>query len=321
VTPGRRLWRAVTSLPGRIAVTATLLGLLAVSIDWDSVGDALADASWGWFIAAVGLLFGSFIVASERWRLLLAVAEIPSGAVATMRAYIAGAFANNVLPTGFGGDALRALLVTGPGASLARSLTSVVVDRTTALGCGVGLAWVGILVDPNEIDSSQLIPLAAVSAAGLVGLLLTLAVLRHGGLARRLPERVRPALAQVGETLRAFAADRRLLGFVVVLGLLFQLMIVLSTWALAETLGLDLSPALLAVVIPLVLIATALPISIGGFGVREGSFVALLADAGVSSADATLLSLLSAAAMALASLPGGLVMLQGGRMRAASERE
>jgi hypothetical protein len=76
-------------------------------------------------------------------------------------------------------------------------------------------------------------------------------------------------------------------------------------------LGLGLAPALIAVVVPLVLIATALPVSIGGFGVREGSYVALLADAGVSSGDATLLSLLSAAAMALASLPGGLVLLVG----------
>ena len=76
-------------------------------------------------------------------------------------------------------------------------------------------------------------------------------------------------------------------------------------------LGLDLDLALIAVVVPLVLIATALPISIGGFGVREGSYVALLADVGVSAGDATLLSLLSAAAMAIASLPGGLVLLVG----------
>jgi glycosyltransferase 2 family protein len=98
---------------------------------------------------------------------------------------------------------------------------------------------------------------------------------------------------------------------VIALGLGFQLLILAATWALAETLGLDLDPALIAVVVPLVLIATALPISVGGFGVREGSFVALLADAGVSAADATLLSLLSAAVMVLASLPGGLVLVIG----------
>ncbi len=69
---------------------------------------------------------------------------------------------------------------------------------------------------------------------------------------------------------------------------------------------------MLAVVIPLVLIATLLPISIAGFGVREGTFVALLGEVGVSAGDATLLSLLSAAALALASLPGGLALVVGG---------
>ena len=309
MTPGRRLWRVVTSLPARIFVTLALLALVAASIDWGAVGDALAEASWGWFVAGVGLILGSFVVASERWRMLLVVADIDAAPIAALRAYLAGAFANNLLPTGFGGDALRAWLVAGSKLPFARSLTSVVVDRATALGCGVALAWIGVAIDPDALRAAQLVPLVAVSAAGLVLLVAVASMLRRGGLARRLPERVRPWLAQVGETLRAYLADRRLLVLVVALGLAFQGVTVLATWALAETLGLDLSLALLAVVIPLVLIATALPISIGGFGVREGTYVALLANAGVSAADATLLSLLSAAAMALGSLPGGLVIL------------
>jgi hypothetical protein len=52
------------------------------------------------------------------------------------------------------------------------------------------------------------------------------------------------------------------------------------------------------------LIVSAAPISIGGFGVREGSYVFLLAYAHLGSTDATLFSLLSAAAFAIASLPG-----------------
>jgi uncharacterized membrane protein YbhN (UPF0104 family) len=317
-----RIWRAATSLPGRIMITGALLALVAASVDWAAVGDALAEASWGWFVAGVALLDVSFLVASERWRMLLTVARIPSRSGRTLRAYLAGAFANNLLPTGFGGDALRAWLVAGSRVRLARSLTSVVVDRGTALGCGVALAWVGVAIDPGGVESEQLIPLAAVSTAGLVTLAATVSMLRRGGLARRLPERARPWLAQAAETLRAYLGDRRLVALVVVFGLAFQAVTVLATWALAETLGLDLSLALLAVVIPLVLIATALPISIGGFGVREGTYVALLANAGVSAADATLLSLLSAAAMALASLPGGLILLTGDhRVPVAADRD
>jgi hypothetical protein len=44
------------------------------------------------------------------------------------------------------------------------------------------------------------------------------------------------------------------------------------------------------------------PISIGGFGVREAGFVILLGEAGISATDATLLSLLSAMVIVLASV-------------------
>ncbi len=296
-------------MPGRVVITAALLTLLALSIDWDAVGDALAQASWGWFIASVGCLLVSFVIASERWRLLLDAADIASTSGATLRAYLAGSFANNLLPTAFGGDAVRAWLVSRGSSSFARSLTSVVVDRGSALGCGVALGWIGVAIEPDALESGQLVPLVAVSAAGLGAVVVIASVLRHGGLARRLPETVRPWAAQAGAALRAYVSEPRLLAVVVVIGLVFQLVVVLATWCISETVGLDLSFPLLAAVIPLVLIATALPISIGGLGVREGSFVALLASANVSAGDATLLSLLSAAALAIASLPGGLVLL------------
>jgi glycosyltransferase 2 family protein len=88
------------------------------------------------------------------------------------------------------------------------------------------------------------------------------------------------------------------------MGFAYQLLLVTSVWLLARTIDLDLSFALVAVTVPLVLMVTLIPISIGGFGVREAGFVVLLGEAGVNTTHATLLSLLSAAALALASLPG-----------------
>jgi glycosyltransferase 2 family protein len=45
----------------------------------------------------------------------------------------------------------------------------------------------------------------------------------------------------------------------------------------------------------------AIPISIGGLGIREGGFVLLLGQADIDAADATLLSLLTVAAVLVAS--------------------
>jgi hypothetical protein len=134
-------------------------------------------------------------------------------------------------------------------------------------------------------------------------------MLRHRRLAKILPERLRPWASEIARVLRAYGADRALLVRVVLLGVVFQAMTVAALWMLAETIRLDVAVAVLAVVMPLVLISTLAPISIAGFGVREGSFVVLLAEVGVSSGPATLLSLLSVAAMAIASLPGGVALL------------
>ena len=307
----QRTWRVVTSFPARVLITIGLIAIVAATIDWPALGDVIADASWGWFAVAVALILCSFVVASARWRLLLVVASVPASMARTVRAYLAGAFANNLLPTGFGGDALRAWLVSRASLPFARSLTSVGVDRATALGCGIALGWVGVAAQPEGLGAAQLAPLVVVTAAAAIALWVALLAVRRGGLGRYVPRRARPWTGEIADTLRTYLADRSLIALVLVLGFGFQLLTLAAIWALSEMLGLDLEPALIAVVVPLVLIATALPISIGGFGVREGSYVALLADAGVSAGDATLLSLLSAAAMALASLPGGLVLLIG----------
>ena len=79
---------------------------------------------------------------------------------------------------------------------------------------------------------------------------------------------------------------------------------------LCDAIDLDVSYSVLAVVLPPVLIVSALPISIAGYGVREASFVVLLGDVGIGSTDATLLSLIGGVAFALASIPGGLLLLQ-----------
>ena len=73
----------------------------------------------------------------------------------------------------------------------------------------------------------------------------------------------------------------------------------------------------------LILLITLVPISIAGFGVREGGTVLVLGAAGISATDATVLSLTGVTALVVASIPGGLAMLtssQGSGVRAARRR-
>jgi uncharacterized protein (TIRG00374 family) len=307
----QRALRLASSLPVRIVVTAGLLVALAVSIDWGTVGDRLSGGRWGWFAAAVGVLFVALIVAALRWHAFLRTAEVEASVGVAVRAFLIGTFANNLLPQ-LGGDAVRALVVAPPGSgSPVRAIVSALVDRVSALGCLVLLAWGCVVVAAGDVPSTLVLGLLAITALGAAGTLVLGVLLRRGvGVIRAiLPDRLRPSTREVRATLTAYARDRRLLSIGLALGVAYQVLVVLETWMLARAIDLDVSYEVLAVAIPVVLVVTLIPISLGGFGLREGGFVVMLADAGVEAADATLLSLLSVVALALASLPGAVAMV------------
>jgi glycosyltransferase 2 family protein len=87
----------------------------------------------------------------------------------------------------------------------------------------------------------------------------------------------------------------------------------------ARALDINIAAAVFGAVLPLVLVASMIPFSIGGLGIREGTLVVLLTRAGLGTTEATLISILSLAALTLASAPCG-VALFGGTFEAAKAR-
>ena len=89
-----------------------------------------------------------------------------------------------------------------------------------------------------------------------------------------------------------------------------QLLVALEAWTLAQAQHLGVSLIDFAILMPPVMLIVALPISAGGWGVREGAIVAALALAGVGTAPALLLSIELGVIGTLISLPGGAIWLR-----------
>jgi glycosyltransferase 2 family protein len=299
--------RLAGSLWVRAVVSTGLLVLVGLQIDFGAIQDRLADGSWGLFAAAVAALFASFLVGALRWHIFLQAAGLASTRRRATGAYLVGTFTTNFLPTQFGGDVTRAIVVTGRG-TRTRSATTVVLDRATALACMIVLGWLFVAIDPGPVPGQLIAALAAASAAFVLACALIVPLSR---LVARRPSRVRPTVREVKAALVA-CLTRPVLARTLLIGLGFQGLVYLSAWLVARSVSIDLPLSVLGAVLAPVLILSAAPVSIGGFGVREGSYVFLLGYAGVSATDATLFSLLTAAVFALASLPGALVLLSRG---------
>lgn len=283
-------------------VSALLLGVVLAYANVGDVAAALRDGEWSWFLAAVGLLAVVAVVGGIRWQLLLREAEVEVPSVRAVRAVGASFFLNNVLPTSFGGDAARAWLVGRESGRLLRSATATAVDKATIVGCLFLLAWIALALDAATVPESLVRVLTWVT----IGLAIAsvVAVLAAAGVrpvVRRLPEGLAALIREAWITLRIWARSARLMGWLLALGLLYQALAVLALVCVAKTISVELSFALAAVVAAIVIVVMLIPVSIGGLGVREGGFVLLLAEAGVDSADATVISLLSAASILVSS--------------------
>lgn len=305
-----RLRRLASSVWLRVFVTCALLAVVFSQIQLGAAGRRLADGHWALFAAATIVVLGALVLGGVRWQLFLEAAGIVVSRVEAVRASMIGAFANNFLPSQVGGDVARAWIAGGPGGRV-RALATVVVDRATLLACLIGLGWIAYALDQGGVPQALVGALAASTAillfAGAFGAALAFgsARVRH-----RLPPRVRGAASDIGKAVRG-CADGSLVISTTALGVVYQSMALFAIWLLARSISMDVDFAVLVIALPPLLILTTLPISIGGRGVREGGFVVLLGTAGVSATDATVLSLLFAACYAIATIPGGLLLLVG----------
>jgi len=97
----------------------------------------------------------------------------------------------------------------------------------------------------------------------------------------------------------------------IALSLAVQAANVVLVWLVGAAIALDVPASYYWIVVPLVTLATMLPISLNGMGVREGAMVLFLAPLGVPAGTAVSLAFLWFSVFTMASVLGGAVYLFG----------
>ena len=288
----------------RLAVGLLLLAAVLWKASARKVLASLAAMDVRLFLAAV-LLYGLCQLASSlRWQLLLSALKLRVGLARLFGLYLVGMFFNQVLPGSISGDLVKAgalHLETGRTVEVA---TSVLLDRLFGLGALLVLGALGLAAAPPASVRVQ----AALWLAGVlfVGLL---AFLRR---ALRRTERFRRVLEAIDAVSLRSAEVRRAAGVSVVV----QAGNVAVYLLLARALGLALPLPLVLGFYLAVTLAAALPLSLGGLGVREWTGTAVFAQASLGSDAAVSLALSWTLAVTLWSLCGGaLFALSGWRRR------
>ena len=292
------------------------MGLLAILIAYADIGalrSALTRVGWRDVLAATLILIGLTPFQAWRWREIARTIGIPLSWRSALIIVMIGTFFNQVLPSAIGGDAARVWLLRNAHVPVAKGLSSILLDRVVGLLgmvviVAVGFPWLMQIVRQPVLQTAA----ATAVAAGFLGIALLLLLDRVP-----LPGTVR-SRAFVGKLLavatdaRAVFLAPRVIASALLASVLVLLMVSAAVWILARGIGLNVGIEVFILLLPLVLLLSLLPVSIAGWGVREGAMIACLSLVGVDAASAFAVSALFGLTYVLAGLPGGLVWLLSG---------
>lgn len=275
-------------------------------IDLASAWTTLAAIPPSAVISALVMLFLQFVIGSYRLRELLRWMGYRYRLATALDAIMIGAFFSQTFVSFIGGDAMRIWRMTRTHVSASAATKSVLLDRISGFAGIVAFVLVTIPLLVPMLQSIEMKLGLTLIAAGVLAGIFSVFVLR------RLPARIRTGPLLGG--LWRFASlgleimrSRRGAWYVFGLSVLIQAINVLVLYILGKGLSINLALSQYFVFMPIVLFLSMLPISIAGWGVREGAMVAALTVVGVPAYESLALSICFGLCLIFVSLPGGVV--------------
>ena len=287
---------------GKALLSLAVLIYLACSIDRAATIEVIRSAR-GWFlIVALAQMALIPVLGGVRWQLVLKLLGYAMSLPSLTRLFWLGMAFNQFLPSAVGGDAIRVVLACRDGLTATTSTVSVAIERGMMMLSLVLMVVLTIWYAPaGTLDPSLIVLAAVLLALGLTGLAALPAA--RWLLARSPQVRVVRFGVQMVDGLRHVTFSSGAVPLIL-LCLITNVNLALSAWWLALGFDLTLSLSQLLAVMSMVTLAVIIPVSIGGWGVREAAMVTLLGRLAVPADAAFLFSVAFGLAVAASSLPG-----------------
>jgi len=295
----------------KFVISGSLIWYLLKNIDLNSVWDRMLGASSTDLAAAGFILSIQIFISVFRWRAVMMAIHAVLPYWQSLRIFLVGVFFNQVLPSSVGGDAVRIYKTFQAGLTVREAIHGIMLERVVTV---LGLLILATAASPffhsqvEQYDTYFMVSFSALMlGTGIIGTILLMFL-------DKLPRRFRSW--KIVTAMSEFASDTRLiflspshaskaLGW----SLLGHFAITACVYYIAKSIDIDVSMLDCMVLMPPVMLITTLPISIAGWGVREGAMVTAFILVGVGADDALALSIIYGILSILVGIPGSIIWL------------
>lgn len=302
---------SLISLFLKIALTVVAFWFALRGVEINDLLNTIQQQKIENLLFALSCVFFQVVLGGLRWKYILAsLSQLGRQVMSTydaVRLYYISVFFSSCLPGTVGGDVVRVWLAKSDKVPLSLSVNSIILDRLIALAALV-VVVAAMLPMLAELMGFNFWLVYLVAVAGFV---LTVWLLR--GVERFFEPYKHIKIIHFGlyfiGCLRQMVRSSGMGFNALVFAIIAHIFSCASTYVIAQGIGVNLSFVHAMMFVPLTMLATTLPISIGGWGVREATMVWLLGFAGIAGGDAVAISLQTGLVSMIMSLPGSLLWL------------
>lgn len=270
-------------------------------VDFDNLIAILAKSHGGTIFVALLFQLASTYLAAYRWRLIMKELIFKESVSYYVQSYFKGTFFNQVLPSSIGGDAVRIIDLTQKGYDKKDSFYGIFVDRVVGLVGLLALNLLATIMFFGTFDYNFSMLILMITFGGIVGFIALfylnklkfLADYKFLNLFHRLANRLN----------KLYTSKWTLIKHIFI-SVLVHLLTVLAVYALALSIDFHMSFETFLIALPPVFLLTIVPISLAGWGIREGAMVGVFMLVGADQTKVLAMSILYGLLLIISSLPG-----------------
>lgn len=234
------------------------------------------------------ILFFQYTLSALKWRLILVADNISIRFLFLIRSYLIGNFLSLFLPTSFGGDVYRAYSLKKHNCNVGQNVSSVLFDRLSGLFTLMSIAILSYACFLKKIVDYRFL-----TAYFLIMLLFWFLVSERSiAFLDGLNSRLLSFINSILKSLNKYKNNKAILLKVILVSFMFHNNVIWLVKLYCIAMNVDISIKHLYMIVPLIYLIEALPISINGWGVREGAFVYFFLQIGKTAEEAVAVSLL-----------------------------
>ncbi|HEX7344466.1 MAG TPA: lysylphosphatidylglycerol synthase transmembrane domain-containing protein [bacterium] len=289
----------------KVAVTVVILYLIfkKFQIGLDDIVASFSQKP-GWFAASFLMQLGAILFSILRWKTLLVSQNLSVPFPHIIKTFLVGRFLGTFTPTGVGLEAYKAYDIARYTGQTEASVSVVLIEKM--IGTFFSLSLLTLITLPFFAGSINVKFLYVFGVFFALWFVLALVMLFSPGSFRRILQinfplrgKIEKPLNKLVDAFAVYGERRGSLVAAVLLGLVVYCFWFLTYYTNSLALGAGLSLSDIFKVGPLTQIATMIPLSIAGIGLREGAFMGLLDALGVvgDASSATRSSMMLSATM------------------------